>query len=76
MLYYDGIEWVGLSAGSDDDILSLSGGTPYWNSSYTPSMSLSDLNDVSDSLAPSTGDMLYYDGIEWVGISVGSDDDV
>lgn len=45
------------------------------NPSSSGSLALSDLTDVSDSLSPTTGDVLTYDGGEWISDAPGAGTD-
>jgi len=78
LLTFDGTNWVVIDVGtpSDDDVVKWSGSNWTIGAAPAASVSLDDLTDADmTTTAPATGDLLTFDGTNWVVIDVGTPSD-
>lgn len=78
MLYFDGANWVLLEAGVNGQYLSMTGGIPTWAAAAGGTDDWNNFTNVPqaiqdiEAVVGVTGDILYYDGANWVKLGIGS----
>jgi hypothetical protein len=75
VLFFDGTDWINLGVGTDGYVLTTHGAAadPDW----ADASSVSTFAGLSDTIitTPAQGEVLYFDGSDWLNLAVGTDGD-
>lgn len=67
MVYYNGTAWVRLAIGATGQLLDVIGGLPSWQT-----ITAGGVGAIPAPASPETGDLLYYNGANWVRLPIGT----